>query len=244
MTESFAQILFFPLRRLGAVAFLAAGTAVVTFCECLGPLRGRDARVYLLPIAATLIARYLYRVLEETVTGSDAPPGIAPEDWDDAWEDLVHYLGGLLVAFLPVWILLVYALFEQKGHLHRKEFQTALGVCLLLGTAYLPMALLLNGFTQRFATAFNFGVGFRGIRIMGADYALCSVLFLAGYASWLLLQYCWVSTTPPGFNGARASAAAVTTVVGLYLGVLQMRALGKAYRRHHDALGWSLGSEA
>jgi hypothetical protein len=36
----------------------------------------------------------------------------------------------------------------------------------------------------------------------------------------------------------------VTTFVGLYLALLQMRALGKAYRRHYDALGWSLGSEA
>src|SRR5262249_43123900 len=158
------------------------------------------------------------------------------------WEDLIHYLGGLLVAYLPVWILLLYAVFEQKGHLQRKEFQTAIGVCLLLGTAYLPMALLLNGFTQRFATAFNFGVGFRGIRIMGAAYVLCCFYFLAGHAAWLMMQVLWVSPTPPGLNSARAGAAAVTAFVGLYLSLLQMRALGKAYRRHYDALGWSLGA--
>jgi len=206
------------------------------------PYTGRkNPRIYLFVFAALLTASYLYRVVNEVVEGSDRAPKLRPDEWEDAWVDLLHYGGGLFVAFLPVWVLLLYSLVEQKGHLERKDFQVALGVCLVLGTAYLPMALLMNGFTQEFATAFNFGIGFRSIRAMGADYALCCIYFLAGHAAWILLEGFWVFQTPSGWNSSRLTAAAVTSLFGLYCSVLQMRALGAAYRKHHDALGWSLG---
>lgn len=243
MAKSFLRSLLFPLLSPGGAGLLAAGTAVITFCESLGGLQRKDPRSYLLPMVAALIASYLYRLLEETVSGNESAPSLKPDDWNDIWEDLARYLGGIGVAFLPVWILLLYALFEQKGHIHRGDFQTALAVCFVLGTLYLPMALLLNGFTQKFATGFNLGAGMRAIRIMGGDYVLCALLFLAGDLAWVALEFAWVHATPPGFNAARAAAAAVTSFAGIYVSVLQMRFLGKAYRKHYEALGWSLGAE-
>jgi uncharacterized membrane protein len=240
---AFFGILFFPVSSLGGMAFLASGMALITLSQSLVSTGGRDARVYLLALAGVLIASFLYRILEETVSGSDRAPSLQPDDWGDSWLELVHYLGGVAIAFLPVWILLVYSVFEQKRDLEREDFRILIGVFVLLGTLYLPMALLLNGFTQRFSTAFNFGVGFRAIRKMGADYPFCCLYFLATHAAWVILEMFWVATTPRGFNAARVSAASGTALLGLYLSVLQMRALGKAYRKHQDSLGWSLESE-
>jgi len=242
--SSFARIFFFPLSSRGGAVFLAVGTGLLTLALTLGPVRRRDPRLYLFAAAAVIVASYLYRVTEETVTGSERAPGFQPDDWEEAGHDLMRYLGGLLVAFLPVWFLLVYALMEQRDHLEQRDFRTALGVCVLVGTAYLPMALLLNGFTLRFATAFNLGVGLRGIRTMGADYAFVCIYFLIGHAAWGLLYRYWVRETPAGLNSARLTAAALTACVALYLSVLQMRALGKMYRKHHAALGWTLGNDA
>jgi len=241
---SFTRIFLFPLSSRGGAVFLLVCTGLLTLASSLGSIGPRDARIYLFAAAAVVAARYLYRVTEETVTGSERAPGFQVDDWDEAGLDLMRYLGGLLVAFLPLWVLLLYALMEQRQHLEKRDFQTALGVCFLLGTAYLPMALLLNGFTQRFATAFNLGVGLRGIRTMGADYAFVCIYFLTGNAAWGLLTRYWVWETPLGVNFDRMTASAVTACFALYVSVLQMRALGRMYRKHHDALGWTLGNDA
>ena len=241
---SFSRIIFFPLSSRGGAVFLTFCTGLLTLALSLGPIGRKDARLYLFAAAAIVAASYLYRVTEETVTGSERAPGIQVEDWDEAGLDLMRYLGGLLVAFLPISCLLLYALMEQGEHLEKRDFQAALGICFLLGTAYLPMALLLNGFTQRFGTAFNLGVGLRGIRTMGADYAFVCIYFLTGNAAWCLLYGYWVGQTPAGINSARLTASAVTSCFALYVSVLQMRALGKMYRKHHDALGWTLGQDA
>jgi hypothetical protein len=241
---SLGRALSYPVSSWGGVFFLASCTALHTLSRAL-PVTGRkNPRIYLFVFAALLTASYLYRVVNEVVEGKERAPRLRPDAWEDAWLDLLHYCGGLLVAFLPVWVLLLYSFVEQRGHLERQDFRAALVVCLFLGTAYLPMALLMNGFTQEFATAFNLGIGFRSIRTMGADYAACCIYFLAGHAAWLLLEAVWVAQTPPGWNSARVTAAAVTSLFGLYVFVLQMRVLGLAYRRHHDALGWSLGKGA
>ena len=181
--------------------------------------------------------------MEETVGGSDRTPKLWPVDWDDAWQDLLHFLGGVVVAFLPVLILLFYAMSEEKGHLGRPRFQALLGGLLVVGTLYFPMALLLNGFTQRFGTAFNLGVGFRAIRTMGLDYALCCVYFLLAHGAWILLELFYVGATERGLNAPRVTASALTSLLGLTLSMLQMRALGLIYRRHQERLGWSLGEE-
>jgi hypothetical protein len=241
---SFLAVLFFPLSSRGGAIFLTVCTGLLTAGQSMTPLRRRDPAAYLFVIAAILAASYLYRVADETVSGNRQAPNFKPDEWEDAWLDLGHYLGGLLIAFLPVWFMLLYALVQQKDHLDRREFQVALGACVVIATAYLPIALLLNGFAQRFLTAFNFGVGFRAIRTMGADYAFVSLYFLVGHAAWVLLYAFWVLETPSGWNGARAAATAVTTFFGLYISILQMRALGRSYAKHHDALGWTLGKDA
>jgi hypothetical protein len=241
---SFLEVLLYPVRNFGGAIFLTGVPAVVTLTQCIGTIGRRDARIYLALLAALVTASYLYRVLESVVSGEQEPPGIAPEDWDSAWQELAHYLGGLFVAYLPVWFLLVNSIFQRDGYLAREKILWMLGGSVVAGTAYFPMALLLNGFTQRIGTAFNFGVGFRSIWKMGSDYVFCAFYFLIGNAGWVLLQIFWVAGTPRGLNSARITAASMTALFGLYVAVLQMRALGRAYRKHHDALGWTLGEEA
>lgn len=230
----------YPLKSPGGWGFLSGGTALLTLGTLIrGPRK--DGSVYVLGLAALLIASYLYRIVEDTVGGDDRPPGLKPDEWDGALSALLHYLGGAVVAFLPVLILFVYAISEQKGHLERPDFLKLIGTLLTLGTLYFPMALLLNGFSQRFATAFNFGVGFRGIRTMGFDYAVCCAFFLLTHGTWIALELFWVEATPRGINWERTIAASVTSLSGLYLSAMQMRALGLVYRRHAPALGWKLG---
>jgi len=241
---SFLKIFVYPFSSVGGAGFLLAGTAALTLTHSLRTGLRRDPTLYLLILSGLLIASYLYRIVEETVTGNDRPPGLKPEDWEDSWHDLLHYLGGIVVAFLPVLILILYAWTEQEGHLGRPRFQALLGGLLVLGTLYFPMALLLNGFSQKFATAFNFAVGFRGIRAMGSDYALCCIFFLLAHAAWILLEITWVGSTPRGLNASRIGTSAVTSLTGLYLSMLQMRALGLIYRKHQERLGWSLGEDA
>jgi hypothetical protein len=244
LIESFLGAFTYPFRSPGGWGFLLAGTAALTLTHGLRTGLHRDPTLYLLALSALLIASYLYRIVEETVTGNDRPPSLQPEVWEDAGHDLLHYAGGVLVAFLPVLILLFYAMSEQRGHLGQPRFQALLGGLLFLGTLYFPMALLLNGFSQRFATAFNLSVGFRGILTMGCDYALCSVFFLLAHGTWILLEILWVGETPRGLNGARMGTSAVTSLIGLYLSVVQMRALGLLYRKHQERLRWSLGADA
>ncbi len=236
-------IFVYPFSGAGGVGFLLSGTAALTLTQSLRTGLHRDPTLYLLIVSALLIASYLYRIVEETVAGEDRPPRLLPEDLEDTWHDLLHYLGGVLVAFLPVLTLLAYAFSEQKDHLGHPGFQLLLGGLLVLGTLYFPMALLLNGFSQKFSTAFNFGVGLRGIRTMGLDYAVGCVYFLLAHAAWILLEIYWVGPTPRGLNGSRMGTSAVTSFAGLYLSVLQMRALGLIYRKHQERLGWSLGED-
>ena len=232
LAGSFLKAFVYPLRSLGGWAFLFSGTAILTLTNSLRTGLHRDASPYLLVLSALLIAGYLYQIVEETVGGNKRPPSLHPEGWEDS------------VAFLPVLLLFFYAMSEQKGHLDEPRFQILLAALLFLGTLYFPMALLLNGFSQRFATAFNLSVGFRGIRTMGGDYALCSGFFLLAHGTWILLEIWWVGATPRGLNGARMETSAITSFVGLYLSVVQMRALGLLYRKHQERLGWSLGPDA
>lgn len=241
--ESFLGIFVYPFSGARGVGFLLGGTAALTLTQSLRPGLRRDAAPYLLTLSALLIASYLYRIVEETVAGNRRPPSLLSEDLEDSWHDLLHYLGGILVAFLPVLILLFYALSEQKDPLGQPGFQALIAGLFVLGTLYFPMALLLNGFTQRFATAFNFGVGLRGIRTMGLDYAVCCLFFLLAHATWIILEIYWVGKTPRGLNGSRMGTSAVTSLIGLYLSVLQMRALGLLYRKHQERLGWTLGGD-
>src|SRR5258706_11173447 len=99
---SVLSVFTYPFRSLGGVGFLLGGTAALTLTHSLRTGIRHDPTVYLLTLSALLIASFLYRIVEETVTGSERPPGLSPEDWSEVWQDLLHYLGGVLVAFLPV----------------------------------------------------------------------------------------------------------------------------------------------
>ena len=236
--------LLYPVASTRGISFILAATALLIVGRSFPAGLRRNPGLYILLLATVLIASYLYRVVEDTVIGRERPPRLKPDDWEDAWRDLLHTLGGCVIAFLPVFSLLLFALVKQANHLREEWFQLLLVACLFVGTLYYPMALLLNGFTQRFATAFNFGVGFRGIRTMGVDYFICCLFFLATHGSWILLEVYWVGTTPSGWNGARLVASAVSAFAGLYLSVMQMRALGLLYRKHQERLGWSIGKDA
>ena len=237
-------IVLYPFRNAAGWGFLFGCTTFLALAHGLRTGLRRDASLYLLTFSIPLIVSYLYRIVEETVGENERPPDLVPEEWQDCLSELMHYVGAIVVAFLPILILLFYALSEEGRPLKQARFQAILAGLLFFGTLYFPMALLLNGFSRRFSTAFNFSVGVRGIGIMGWRYAACCLPFLASHAAWILLEIFYVGSTPRGLNAARLTSGAVTSFIGLYLSAVQMRTLGLLYRKYQTRLGWSLGSDA
>ena len=235
-----------PLASRVRLSILAALGFGLGFLRWLPWTRGAVSRRgdALLPLAfAFLVAcgvSWLFGIVRRTTHPDDRrPETFANElDKDDAWEDLLQFLGAFVVSYLPLLGFLGYAL-AHDGH---AEIRVALAATAVAGTAYFPMALLLLGSSGDWRAGFNLPLGLRSMGRLGAGYAGVVALFLAGIAVAVGLELAWVrATSTPSGEGWIARTS--TSLAELYLGAVAMRALGLLYLARGDRLGWVAKNE-
>lgn len=234
------MVFVYPFSGLGGAIFLGF---MVPFWAVL--------RTGIIPFGGLLqlivggyIAAYMFNVLYETSMGKDRAPG--PPGGTDFGELLgyfVRFFGATLVAFAPaiaVGIGLVYSMASGDGGWAGANplLLALLGIAVLFGTLYYPMALMIIGFAESWWAGFNYVFGVRSIlRILG-DYLLCAVFFVVTAAAAGLLEFLWVAASAEASLGGRAMAYGVATAAELYLWVVQMRVLGLLYMANKERLGW------
>ena len=182
---------------------------------------------------------WLFAVVRRTTHPDDRRPETVDRELDleDAWSDLLQFLGAAAAAYLPLGGFVVYAALDEGRPFHDGDFRVALGALGVAGTIYFPMALLLLGFTGQALAAFNVPLGVRSMGRLGADYGLCVALFLAAAGAAAGLELGWVRFTPVlTWEGWLARTS--SSVAELYLAAVAMRALGLLYVERGDDLGW------
>jgi hypothetical protein len=182
---------------------------------------------------------WLFAIVRRTTHPEDRRPETVERELDlgDAWSDLLQALAAAAAAYLPLAGFVAYALLHDGRPFQDSDFRVALGALGVAGTIYLPMALLLLGFSGRGAAAFNLPLGLRSMGRLGADYGLCVAYFLAAAALSAALELAWVRFTPLlGVQGWAARTS--TSLIELYLAAVGMRALGLLYVAKGESLGW------
>ena len=202
--------------------------------------RGTGAAAILLGLAVAAGVAYLFAVLRRS---THAPEESLPEtfknevDTDHALENLVEFLGACFVAYLPFLAFAGYAALFRRHYFRYEEFRAALFVLGAAGTLYLPMALLLLGFSGDWKAGFNLALGVRSAVRLGTDYALSASLFGLALIVGALVETLWVARTVP--HGAEAFAARATASLAQFgLMIVAARGLGLLYLARERDLGW------
>ena len=201
--------------------------------------RGAGVVIFAFAFLVACAVSWLFGIVRRTTHPDDRrPETLANEiDKDDAWEDLLQFLGAFAVAYLPLLGLLGYALARDGRPFRDLEFGVALAATALVGSVYFPMALLLLGFSGKWQAAFNFPLGLRSMRRLGGGYAATVALFLAAAGLSCLLEVGWAARTAP-LTSEGWLARTTTSLAEVYLSAVAMRALGRLYVARGDRLGW------
>lgn len=201
--------------------------------------RGAGVVIFAFAFLVACGVSWLFGIVRRTTHPDDLrPESFAAEiDKDDAWEDLLQFLGAFAVAYLPLLGFLGYALAQDGRPFGEREFQVALATTAVAGSAYFPMALLLLGYTGQWQAAFNVPLGLRGMGRLGAGYAVVVALFLAAAGLACLLEVGWAGRTA-ALTTDGWIARTSTSLVELYLAAVAMRALGLLYVARGGRLGW------
>lgn len=239
-----------PFRRPVRVAVwlsLSLAIAALRWMPWLpNPLRrGAGAVPLALAFAVAAAASYLFAVLRRS---THAPTESLPEtfrnevDFDHALQGLVEFLGALLVAYLPLGAFAAYATLQHPALLQDPAFRGVLFAFAAAGTLYLPMVLLLLGFSGDWRSGFNLALGVRSAVRLGSDYALCAAVFALPVATAWTLETFWVAGTVPGSGGAFA-ARSTASLAEFGLAIVAVRALGLLYSAREGDLGWEARRE-
>ncbi len=237
-------VFIYPFTGLGGVIFLAFMAPVWAVL-----------RAGIIPfswlfriIVGGYLAAYMFSVLYETSMGKNRAPGSpGGADFGELFGYFFRFFGATFVAFAPAIALLVYLAFsafsgggvlsEGPGLAEAGAIVVLLGVFCLFGTLYYPMALMLIGFAESWWAGFNYVFGVRSILRIPLDYFICAVFFVVSFGAAVLLEGFWVAASGATLGG-RIMALLATTVIELYLWVVQMRVLGLLYVTNKERLGW------
>lgn len=243
---SLRDLFRYPLRGNGAGILVVGAACFAVVLEVFGnPLAGAASNPMMGVIGAvaliTIIAyfgAFFVDVLRDSATGSDDLP-----EWPDPSRggfvaDSSRVTTALLASYMPLWVGLAVSVGEAFSNAPPfgwiggpGRFGALAGAALLLGSVYLPMAVLANVLVSPLACLNPLFV----VRSMAAaprDYLLCVGACVAVVAVTTALAW-FVSPLLPGLV-----VGAATCLILFYGLAVTFRSMGLFYRVHTHALGW------
>ena len=229
-------VYIYPFTSFGGVLFLLVATSFWAISQAMP---GCLALVCLIVVGG-YVGAYMFNVLLNTASGNDrAPMGPGALDWMEIFGNFFRFFFAFLVAFGPAIGLLLYAGFSAGGLDSESKLLPGAVILLgLFGVIYYPMTLMLIGFSESWSAGFNYVLGVRSILRIPGDYFLCCLFFVLTFVGESILVSEWLAKIGERDATGRVVATVVTTFLGLYLYVVQMRALGLLYITNKNRLGW------
>jgi hypothetical protein len=247
---SLQDVFAYPLRGNGAGILAVGAVFFALILEFVGnPIGDLTSNVLNFNIMTVLAAvaffcavayfgAFFVDVLRDSATGSDDLP-----EWPDPsrggfFLDSSRITSGFLVAYLPLWIGFAVSLVKALSHAPpfdwiggRAAFGWLAGAALLLGSLYLPMAVLANAIVSPLACLNPFFVA-RATVAAPRDYLVCAGACLAVVGATAGLRV-FLAPLLPGLVAGPA-----TTLILFYGLAVTFRTLGLFYRANRGRLGW------
>ena len=193
---------------------------------------GLVALILLTIFGTGYLTAFLRRVITSTVDGDEEMPEW-PEMQDfssDVFAPFMQLIGTVIFCFAPMIGLTVYALGGSHGDSAWLGWATT--AAMLFGCVYFPMAFTAVAMTDS-VLAVNPMVIIPSIMKVLRQYVLTVVVLAAILlARWLLHRLLDRILPIP------LLPTIITSLIGLYLLVVEMRILGLLYRSNKDRLGW------
>jgi pSer/pThr/pTyr-binding forkhead associated (FHA) protein len=189
--------------------------------------------VILLTIFGTgYLTAYLRRVITSTAQGDEEMPEW-PEIQDfsgDIFMPFMQFIGAVAFCFAPALGLTIYALTGGAGESAWLGWATT--ASLVFGCVYFPMAFTAVAMADSVVAVNPLVVIPSIMKVLGQYLLTVVVLALILLIRWLLFRLLETILPIP------LLPTIITSLLGLYLLVVEMRILGLLYRTNKDRLGW------
>jgi len=236
-TSQIAGAFKYPFKGDGVV-LMCAGTILflvvdgARWVSRFAFIYGLVALILLTIFGTGYLTAFLRRVITSTVDGDEEMPEW-PEMQDfssDVFAPFMQLIGTVIFCFAPMIGLTVYALGGSHGDSAWLGWATT--AAMLFGCVYFPMAFTAVAMTDS-VLAVNPMVIIPSIMKVLRQYVLTVVVLAAILlARWLLHRLLERILPIP------LLPTIITSLIGLYLLVVEMRILGLLYRSNKDRLGW------
>lgn len=236
----------FSSACLASFAFVSEPGSMITFL-ILSAIACTEPLLTMLPscfgsftilIIEGWIASYLFNTVLSAANGeSDLPDLTLSDGWfDGIIVPFCKFLLAFLFAFAPAIVYAALMSISLRTALTSPGLELA--ALAVLGHFMLPMLILaiaVGGAT----TVVRYDLMIRTLaRTLPAYVLVCAITLLAFGAEWLVEHYL------PSFSGPGRSALALNilgVIVGLYLKIVAMRAIGLYYHHYKNRFAWSWG---
>jgi hypothetical protein len=189
--------------------------------------------VILLTIFGTgYLTAFLRRVISSTAQGEEEMPEW-PEVQDfssDVFVPFMQFIGAVVFCFAPMIGLTIYALAGSNGDSAWLGWATT--ASMIFGCIYFPMAFTAVAMSDSVLAVNPMVVVPSIMKVLGQYLLTVVVLTLILLVRWLLHQLLTTVLPMP------LLPTIITSLIGLYLLVVEMRILGLLYRNNKDRLGW------
>ena len=189
--------------------------------------------VILLTIFGTgYLTAFLRRVITSTAQGDEEMPEW-PEIEDfasDVFAPFMQFIGTVVFCFGPMIGLTIYALVGSNGDSAWLGWATT--AAMLIGCIYFPMAFTAVAMADSIVAVNPLVVIPSIMRVLGQYLLTVVVLAVILLVRWLLFRLLGIILPIP------LLPTIITSLLGLYLLVVEMRILGLLYRNNKDRLGW------
>jgi hypothetical protein len=218
------------LMCVGTILFLVVDGA--RWISGFAPIYGLIAVILLTIFGTGYLTAFLRRVITSTAQGDEEMPEW-PEIDDfasDVFVPFAQFIGTVLFCFAPMIGLTVYALVGSHGDSAWLGWATT--ATMLFGCVYFPMAFTAVAMSDSIAGVNPMVVIPSIMRVLGPYLLTVVVLAVILLVRWLLFRFLGIVLPIPFLP------TIITSLIGLYLLVVEMRILGLLYRNNKDRLGW------
>jgi hypothetical protein len=218
------------LMCAGTIVFLVVDGA--RWISRFAFIYGLIAVIVLTIFGTGYLTAFLRRVITSTAQGDEEMPEW-PEIEDfgsDVCAPFMQLIGTVMFCFAPVIGLTIYALVGSDGNSSWLGWATM--AAMLFGCVYFPMAFTAVAMSDSMLAISPLVVVPSIMKVLGQYVLTVVVLALILLARWLLFHLLEKILPVP------LLPTIITSLIGLYLLVVEMRILGLLYRNNKDRLGW------
>ncbi len=193
---------------------------------------GLFAVIFLTVAGTGYLTAFLRRIINSTAAGDDEMP-----DWpeiDDFSSDILspflQLIGTVMFCFAPMIALTIFAM--TQGDSESAWLGWATMGAMLFGCFYFPMAFTAVAMCDSVMAVNPLLVIPSILKVLREYLLMVIVLAIILFVRWLLKNYLVVILPVP------LAPTIITSLIGLYLLVVEMRILGLLYRNKKDELAW------